>query len=75
MNLTESTIQQDAEAAVLFITERLNLDISFGPFVQTAAPNTSASAGQYNILLWHACCNSAFPTIAMQVECFPSTMI
>ena len=46
-NLTGSSVQQDVEAAVQMITARLNLDISFGPFVQTALPNTSVSTGEH----------------------------
>jgi len=46
VNLMGTSVQQDVEAAVQFITARLNLDISFGPFVQTALPNASASAGE-----------------------------
>ena len=45
VNLTQSGIQQDAEYAVRFITQRLNLQISFGTFVQVAAPNASVSSG------------------------------
>ena len=54
VNLTESSIRQDAEEAVRFITQRLNLDILFGTFVQVAAPNTSVSARERTVI--SQCC-------------------
>jgi hypothetical protein len=43
VNLTESNIVADAEAAVLYVTEQLNLNITFGDFLQVVAPNASAT--------------------------------
>ena len=43
VNLTESSIVADAEEAVLYITSRTNLNITFGPFQQVVAPNASAT--------------------------------